>query len=166
MRALVIVAVALLATLLPVDPAHGLVLDPPVIAPVLRGFDAPTPYGPGHRGVDLGAPPGTRVRASAAGLVTFAGHVVGNLWVTVDHGVLRTTVGPLATTAVRRGDRVRRGSVLGTSGHAHGRAGVHWSARRDDTYVDPSTAGRVVASLVPARAARAHRPTWPDRRVR
>jgi hypothetical protein len=32
----------------------------PVDAPVVRPFEAPDPYGPGHRGVDLDAPPGSR----------------------------------------------------------------------------------------------------------
>lgn len=127
------------------------VLDRPVPGAVLAGFDAPTRYGPGHRGVDLAAAPGSPVRAAAAGRVTFAGRVVGSTWVTVDHGDVRTTVGPLGSMAVQRGAWVGRGAVLGTSGHAHGRAALHWSARTGDTYVDPLTVGRVVASLVPDR---------------
>lgn len=155
-------ALALLAALAvlagaPSD-AGALVLAPPVSGPVLDGFDAPTRYGPGHRGVDLAAPPGTPVRAPAPGTVTFAGQVVDAAWVTVDHGAVRTTVGPLAEVVVRRGQLVARGTVLGTSGRAHGTAAVHWSLRRGDTYLDPlavnRTGARRVATLLPDRAAR------------
>lgn len=146
------------------SPAGAVVLDPPVQGPVLARFHASTSYGPGHRGVDLGVPPGTLVRAAASGHVTFAGRVVGATWVTVDHGTVRTTVGPLASMRVQRGDRVVRGAVLGTSGHAHGRAAVHWSARRGTTYVDPLATGRVVASLVPGQGRPAV--AWPRRRAR
>ena len=145
--------------------AH-LALDPPVPGQVLARFDAPSRYGPGHRGVDLAAPLGSPVHAAAAGRVTFAGRVVGAAWVTVDHGALRTTVGPLATVQVRRGDRVGRGTVLGSSGRAHGRAAVHWSARRGDTYVDPLGAGRVVATLLPSAGAATTRSWWPRGRAR
>jgi murein DD-endopeptidase MepM/ murein hydrolase activator NlpD len=59
----------------------------PVVGPVIRGFDPPsTPFGAGHRGIDIAAPMGTPVLASAPGLVTFAGEVAGHLFVTVDHG--------------------------------------------------------------------------------
>jgi murein DD-endopeptidase MepM/ murein hydrolase activator NlpD len=108
----------------------------------------PSIYGAGHRGVDLGAADGAAVRASAAGLVTFAGRVVDALWVTVDHGPIRTTVGPLSSADVVRGDRVMRGSILGRAGRAHGRAAVHWSARRGDRYVDPLLVGHGRGSLV------------------
>lgn len=148
-------ATALVLLLAVVPPAAGApVLDPPVPGPVLAGFDAPTEYGPGHRGVDLGAPAGTPVRSPAPGTVTFAGRVVDAVWVTVDHGPVRTTVGPVAEIYVRRGQRVARGDVLGTSGRAHGTAAVHWSLRRGDTYLDPLASGRRVATLLPDRPAR------------
>lgn len=134
-------------------PAAALVLDPPVPGRVVAVFDAPTRYGPGHRGVDLATPAGTPVRASAPGTVTFAGRVVDTAWVTVDHGGVRTTVGPMAGIVVERGQRVVRGEVLGTSGRAHGTAALHWSLRRGDTYLDPLAAGRGVATLLPDRSA-------------
>lgn len=150
-RLAILVALVLLLTTASQPAAAGwLVLDPPVSGPVLAGFHAPTRYGPGHRGVDLGAALGTPVRASAAGRVTFAGPVVGSLWVTVDHGPLRTTVGPLGSVGVAAGDRVGRGAVLGTSGRAHGTAAVHWSARRGEVYVDPRATAPLVATLLPA----------------
>lgn len=131
------------------------VLAPPVDGEVVARFDAPTTYGPGHRGVDLRARPGTSVRAPTAGRVTFAGTVVGARWVTVEHGALRSTVGPLATVAVGAGDRVAGGGVLGTSGRAHGLDAVHWSVRRGDTYLDPLGVLALprVATLLPRTVA-------------
>lgn len=160
-------------------PADALVLDPPVPGRVVAAFDAPTRYGPGHRGVDLGAPSGTPVQAPAPGTVTFAGRVVDAAWVTVDHGAVRTTVGPMAAIVVRRGQRVARGQVVGTTGRAHATAALHWSLRRGDTYLDPLAAGRGVATLLPdppagVGAAGARAPAtgpavqqrWPRLRVR
>lgn len=127
-------------------PAVGetLVHTRPVEGPVVAAFRAPPgPYGPGHRGVDLRAEPGTAVRASAAGTVVFAGAVATTTWVTVAHpdGV-RTAYGPLTDLRVRPRQPVARGAVIGrTAGTAHdgGPAALHWSARRDGDYVDPMT---------------------------
>lgn len=112
--------------------------QPPAVAPVggrvRRPFAAPaTPYGPGHRGVDLGAAPGEVVRAALPGTVTFAGEVAGRSWVTIAHGDgLRTTYGGLRP-AVTAGLRVGLGDPLG---RATGGT-LDWGARRDRTYVDP-----------------------------
>lgn len=131
----------------------------PVDGPVVGTWDAPTnPYLAGHRGVDLAVGPATTVRASASGRVGFAGVVAGRAWVSVDHGHgLRTTVGPMATTAVAAGDAVTASTVLGTAAgtaHADGStprtSRLHWSARVDGTYVDPAPlVGRLVATLLP-----------------
>ncbi len=59
----------------------------PVVGPVIQTFDPPdTPYGSGHRGIDIAASVGTTVVAPADGTVTFAGPVGGHLFVTVDQG--------------------------------------------------------------------------------
>lgn len=111
----------------------------PVAGSVVRRFHAPTAYGPGHRGVDLSAARGATVRATADGQVSFAGTVAGDRWVTVDHGGLRTTVGPLDLVAVTHGQRVSSGQPVGTTAGAHGTDAVHLSARVGDRYVDPLT---------------------------
>ncbi|MGA5099015.1 murein hydrolase activator EnvC family protein [Streptomyces lavendulocolor] len=113
---------------------------------VVRGWEPPaSAYGPGHRGVDLSAPPGTVVRAAAAGRVSFAGPVAGR-------GVLSVTLTatgapPLRTTyepvrpLVRPGADVTAGQVVAVVAPGAGAhcapACLHWGLRRGDTYLDP-----------------------------
>ena len=110
--------------------------------PVLRRFDPPSsPYGPGHRGVDLGGSPADFVLAAGPGVVAYAGVLAGRGVVSVQHpGGLRTTYEPLAA-AVKAGAAVSRGSVLGRllGGHAGcpWPACLHWGLRRGETYLDP-----------------------------
>jgi murein DD-endopeptidase MepM/ murein hydrolase activator NlpD len=127
----------------------------PVDGEVVRTFSPPaTPYGPGHRGVDLTAGPGEEVRAALAGAVAFAGPVAGVGWVTIDHGGgLHTTYGPLDPRTVGTGERVRAGQVVGMlAGDA---THLDWGARLDGEYVDPlGLLGRWEAHLVPVGVAR------------
>ncbi|HVL81259.1 MAG TPA: M23 family metallopeptidase [Actinomycetota bacterium] len=115
----------------------------PLHGSLIRPYDAPTnPYAPGHRGVDVAAPAGSPVRASAPGVVSFAGNVAGNLSVTVDHGDgVRTTYSYLSTIAAAAGRAVDRGDVVGATGSGHPGSGlgphVHLAARRDGLYFDP-----------------------------
>jgi hypothetical protein len=125
----------------PAAGAPGTPWTRPVAGAVARPFVEPVSrYGAGHRGVDLVAPAGTAVRAANAGEVTFAGPVAGFLHVVVAHdGGLRTSYSFLATVAVRRGQRVPGGAVVGTAGGGTGEhAGVlHLGLRIGDRYVDP-----------------------------
>lgn len=115
----------------PAAPPH----DPPVEAPVVDPFRAPPePWLPGNRGIEYGPTAGEVVRASAPGVVTFAGTVAGTLFVTVAHDAeLRTTVGFLESADVVAGDVVTQGQPLGTAG-----ASLHFSARRNGAYIDPA----------------------------
>ncbi|UZN04841.1 murein hydrolase activator EnvC family protein [Cellulomonas sp. S1-8] len=130
-------------------PAHGAAVAvdyrPPLDAPVmvLRAFDPPPqPWLAGHRGVDLAASAGARVRAPAAGVVTFAGPVAGRGVVTVLHDDgLRSSLEPVRPSRTV-GTRVGAGDEVGTlSGDAHGGVpggpALHWGVRTDDRYVDP-----------------------------
>lgn len=109
----------------------------PVDGPVLRPFTAPAHrFGPGHRGVDLAADPGTTIRAALPGLVTFAGEVAGRGWVTVDHGGgLDTTYGVVDPRLVPAGRRVEAGQALGRLAAEAGH--LDWGARLHGEYIDP-----------------------------
>jgi murein DD-endopeptidase MepM/ murein hydrolase activator NlpD len=114
----------------------------PVNGPVLRPFELPAgPFGPGHRGIDIGAPAGTAVRAAGDGVVAFAGPVAGSLFVSIDHpdGV-RTTYSWLSSVRVRVGDQIAVGTVIGASGVGHPRVDrthLHFGARYGGEYLDP-----------------------------
>ena len=113
----------------------------PVPGPITRHFEQPpTPYSAGHRGIDFGAPVGTRVVAAAAGTVSFAGQVGGSLFVSVDlPGGLRTTYSFLSAILVKKGQAVAQGQLIAKSGP--GAAGeqpnLHFGLRSGDTYLDP-----------------------------
>jgi murein DD-endopeptidase MepM/ murein hydrolase activator NlpD len=114
----------------------------PVVGPVIRGFDPPdSPYGSGHRGIDIAAAVGTPVLAAEAGVVTFAGPVGGRLFVTIDHGAgLRSTYSFLSALAVRRGAVVSMGDVIARSGTGHAGEPVphlHFGVKLGEAYVDP-----------------------------
>ncbi len=108
---------------------------------VVHGFDPPaSPYGPGHRGVDLGGRPGQAVRSALPGTVTFAGPLAGRGVVVVSHGPTRTTYEPVAA-AVGVGDAVAAGGHLGAlqlpGSHCFPRACLHWGWIEGETYLDP-----------------------------
>ena len=114
----------------------------PVSGPVLRGFDPPlSPYGAGHRGIDIAAPVGTQILAPAPGTITFAGKVAGQLFVTIDHGGgLESTYSWLSSVAVRKGDQVAVGAVIAATGHGHLAdpwPHLHMGVKLSDVYVDP-----------------------------
>jgi murein DD-endopeptidase MepM/ murein hydrolase activator NlpD len=114
----------------------------PVQGPVIRGFEPPdTPFGSGHRGIDIAAAPGTPILAAEAGTVSFAGRVAGELFVTIVHGGgLSSTYSWVSSTAVRKGDVVSRGQPIGSTGTGPPGASVphlHFGAKRDGEYVDP-----------------------------
>jgi murein DD-endopeptidase MepM/ murein hydrolase activator NlpD len=150
MRAAIAV-VLLIATSIPqasaevrATPREGAPHAVPVGGELVAPWDAPEdrPFAPGHRGLDVAAPPGTPVRASAPGTVSFAGSVAANRTVSVDHaGGVRTSYSYLGTIDVGRGDVVALGDIIGTIGTGHPDDDlpphVHLSARRSDVYFDP-----------------------------
>jgi murein DD-endopeptidase MepM/ murein hydrolase activator NlpD len=125
----------------PVDPVPVGVWPLQPQPQVVRAFDPPdSPFGAGHRGVDLAGSVGQPVFAALAGRVTFAAPLAGRGVVVVDHGPTRTTYEPVAA-GVHVGQEVLRGERLGTlqlgGSHCLPRACLHWGWRRDATYLDP-----------------------------
>ncbi|CAJ1506321.1 M23 family metallopeptidase [[Mycobacterium] holstebronense] len=142
------VALLLVGGLLLAAPAHGdtVRLDWPLRPrpAVVRRFDAPRPdWQRGHRGVDLAGEPGQPVYAAGGGTVVFAGRSGGQPVVSLAHpGGLRTSYQPVFA-AVRIGQLVAAGSVIGTlePGHPGCATCLHWGAMwgpasRAD-YLDP-----------------------------
>ena len=119
---------ALLLAIAAAAPAWAWPTDSPV---VVRGFEAPaTPYGAGHRGIDVATPVGGEVRAVDDGVVAFAGTVVDRGVVSVDHGGIRSSVEPVDPT-VHEGEAVHRGEVIGhvATGGTHPAGILHLGAR-------------------------------------
>jgi murein DD-endopeptidase MepM/ murein hydrolase activator NlpD len=125
----------------PVDPVPVGVWPLQPTPQVVRAFDPPgSPWGAGHRGVDLLGAVGEQVHAALAGRVVFASRLAGRGVVVVDHGPTRTTYEPVVAT-VRVGDVVARGQPIGSlalaSSHCFPRACLHWGWLRGETYLDP-----------------------------
>ena len=108
---------------------------------VVRPFDPPdSPFGAGHRGVDLLGHVGQPVLSALPGTVSWAGSLAGRGVVVVDHGATRTTYEPVSAT-VPVGTPVAAGSPVGTlelaGSHCFPRACLHWGWLEGETYLDP-----------------------------
>jgi murein DD-endopeptidase MepM/ murein hydrolase activator NlpD len=124
-------------------PTPGLRWRAPLAGPLVigRGFEPPmTPYGPGHRGVDLVGAPGTDVHAAGPGTVSFAGMIAGRGVITISHGSLRTTYEPV-TPVVTNGQPVAAGEIIGhlVPGHpgCPAEACLHWGLLDGSWYRNP-----------------------------
>ena len=128
-----------------VPSGHGVLSVPIPGAPITSGF------GPRvhpilhttrvHTGVDFGAASGTPIRAAAAGEVVWAAWRGGyGLATVIDHGnSLATLYGHQSAIAVREGDRVVRGQVIGYVGSTGFSTGphLHFEVRVNGNPVDP-----------------------------
>lgn len=96
-----------------------------------------------HKGVDYGAPIGTRVKATGDGVVDFVGKQggYGNLIVVRHHGRLTTHYGHLNGFApgMRRGVRVSQGDIVGYVGKTGWATGphLHYEFRINDVHQNP-----------------------------
>jgi len=107
---------------------------------VTREFGAPR-GGSSHQGIDLAAPAGTAVHATADGRVVVAGREkrYGRM-VLVDHGGgILTRYAHLKRIDVARGDRVRRGDRIGRVGASGNASGphLHYEVIRNGAPVNP-----------------------------
>lgn len=118
--------------------------DGTVSRTVLEEFDAPARnWLPGHRGIDIDAPPGSHIVAPASGTITFSGSVGGknSVSLTLSNGVVLSF--EPAISSFPKGTSIEKGATLalvkGHSDHCDSRC-VHWGARRGGNYIDPRTA--------------------------
>lgn len=100
-----------------------------------------TPKSP-HSGTDIAAPEGTPVKAAGSGVVVLSGKdyfFTGNM-VIIDHGhQLQTIYAHLQKAAVKSGDKVRQGDIIGyvgKTGRATG-AHLHWGASLNNVRFRP-----------------------------
>lgn len=97
--------------------------------------------GKGHDGIDIGAAPGTGVKAAAAGDVIFADThgSYGNLVLVRHAGGLVTVYAHNSKNLVNKGQRVKQGQAIatvGATGHATG-PHLHFEVRRGVEAVNP-----------------------------
>ena len=114
----------------------------PVVGPVIRGYDPPgSPYGSGHRGIDIGAPYGTPIAVPAAGTVSFSGKVGGYLFLTIQHGGgVASTYSWVSTLLVKKNDAVRTGQIVALTGEGHPGSDathLHFAVKLNGAYVNP-----------------------------
>lgn len=117
--------------------------------PVLKEWRA-------HRGIDYAAPTGTRVRATADGVVTFIGRQggYGNLVILQHGGRYSTAYGHLSGFAggLQRGSRISQGDVIGFVGATGLATGphLHYEFRVDGQQRNPMAVAMPAAEPVPA----------------
>ncbi len=102
--------------------------------PVLGGRRA-------HSGIDLGAPVGTPVYATADGVISRASWFGGyGLFISIEHGGdLQTRYGHMSRLNVADGQKVRKGDVIGFVGSTGRSTGphLHYEVRVDGAAVNP-----------------------------
>lgn len=107
---------------------------------VVEPFRAPAhDYGPGHRGIDIGAGQGAPITAPADGVVAFRGVVVDRPLLTIDHGDGHVSTFEPLESALAPGSVVRAGDGIGTvavGGHAPAGT-LHLGVRLNDVYINP-----------------------------
>ena len=93
-------------------------------------------------GILIAAPAGTPIHAMAAGQVVFADWLNGfGYLVIVDHGRAMTVYAHNQRNTVTTGDRIRKGTIIGTVGDTGGRdsPALHFEVRRQGHPVDPDS---------------------------
>lgn len=125
--------------------------------PVLKRWRA-------HRGIDYGAPTGTRIRATSDGVVDFIGRQggYGNLIVLRHTGGYSTAYGHLHRFAagIRRGNRVSQGDIIGFVGKTGLASGphLHYEFRMHGNPVNPLRIALPDAKPLDAKALADFRP--------
>ena len=95
-----------------------------------------------HGGMDIAAPMGTAVAAAASGVVVFAstdaGHYGTAVFIDHQNGYI-THYGHLSSIAVRLGQKVRAGQLIGKVGSTGRATGphLHFTVKKGDRTIDP-----------------------------
>jgi murein DD-endopeptidase MepM/ murein hydrolase activator NlpD len=117
----------------------------PVVGRLMDGFghrmDPFSGEGAMHTGIDISAPMGTPIKATADGIVMYANWNSGyGRCVIVDHGNgLQTLYGHMSKIEVIDGQEIRQGETVGrvgSSGHSTG-SHLHYEVRRHSTPLNP-----------------------------
>lgn len=95
-----------------------------------------------HMGLDFTSPVGTKIHATGDGTVDFAGYNTSGfgIHVILDHGYgYQTLYGHMSRVDVRRGQKVKRGDVIGEVGSTGLSTGphLHYEVHKDGHPVDP-----------------------------
>jgi murein DD-endopeptidase MepM/ murein hydrolase activator NlpD len=94
-----------------------------------------------HKGIDLAAPTGTPIHATADGMISRASwYSTYGLYVAVEHGgQLQTRYAHMSRLNVAEGQRVRKGDVIGYVGSTGRSTGphLHYEVRIDGAAVNP-----------------------------
>jgi len=94
-----------------------------------------------HNGMDIVAPTGTRLGATADGVVEFVGRKFGyGKTIVIKHNnEIKTLYGHLSYIAVKKGEKVIRGQYIGKVGNTGRSTGphLHYEVRINNTPVDP-----------------------------
>jgi murein DD-endopeptidase MepM/ murein hydrolase activator NlpD len=134
-------------TLPPENPGAPGAFSWPVSGPITSPFGLRSnPFGPGlemHPGIDIGAPQGATIAASAGGRVIFAGWYggYGNA-IIIDHGgSMSTLYGHCSQIFVSEGQDVQRGQAIGAVGMTGRATGphLHFEVRVNGVPVDPTS---------------------------
>lgn len=108
-----------------------------------------------HQGIDLAAPRGTPVYATADGIVTRSKWLRGyGRFIEIDHGAgIETRYAHLNAREVESGSRVRLGDLIGYVGSSGRSTGphLHYEVRLDGVAVDPRTVNMEVKRFADSR---------------
>ena len=95
-----------------------------------------------HNGVDFAAKIGTEIRATADGIVTFANKNkgYGNMIVIKHNTTFETLYSQMKEFTVRKGDKVKKGQVIGYVGISGNSSGphLHYEVKKDNKNVNPA----------------------------
>lgn len=95
---------------------------------------------PTHDGADFRAPIGTPVKAAMSGTIkTGTGHKNAGTWIEIHDGNTIAGYSHLSAVAVRAGQRVREGQIIGYSGATGNVTGphLHFYVKRGGKFIDP-----------------------------